>query len=1014
MTTFDEDIIEGEFTPETRAESGMVLHAGVPRPLSAEIGYYIATASSQYQKVGDLVYVTQVEAEKIRFTDTKDRSYTSIPEEFQAIFAFEANGQSMYHQALAEAMQEVNNVQFETAAQGQALLAYNPHIEADGSESTDLVLSVGTPIESKRAISLMRNEVEKGRNKMMAASKRVQDMVKMQTSIIEAQMTQLMKVVQRAQEAIWTINLYLGTDEEIRTLRKGEPAKDTEPITLRQLVLFMDEECAIDSEGGGIDARSMEEFDEWLLADPKHLDQVFPEQRGVVALIPKRHRKDYGDPWRNKAMDEANAHTYFLLRNGENLYRMDTEFEVGSVLVPREDEFVSFFRVTKENYIRGEFGTTTETEEVILTPGSEAYMKAMEASDARGRHFYRVALILQGLIDRTPIFHPMAEAIKVTDRRSYGRTINLIKDAERTLSDGRERFEDWRTRINSELTVGNRIIGIFNNHSYGLRDYTDKGCNSRLTPEVSSYPKDETIYTLEGTRREGCFFYFDRFDWNKVKYKVRGSCVIMPSDTFVLNMDLADPKVMREFLLNRLDRHGYMHMFHTIKVAIKMKEQEAREEAPFRQLLIGQIMETHNTDFQNAESLVPELVQWWKFKNKYHRSLLSDDAKALSMIVQEAKSRIKEQRVRAENKVNGYYTRIAAQIIREEPNVMLIGHKGGNTYVALIPETEQSVFVKEQTWVLKTGTMTMTEEKRWTTVNNRFMRWEIIHCRTERWNGWNIGASIADFLTDDERDEALPSLMKRMEAQADGANFYNYQYEKRSAQGFYKLMAVTQTTKGNIRFYYFALNLKISEPPQINTKSFAPKLLMVQASFHRTPGGKIVWDLRDQGECTFGKDGSRSWESEDTYPGHAGAEAILAISEKNIAEAWKEVQAFRAYLGEITRLKSAVSFARHTVWEQMNTKIEVDAYHKFIQEFGDPELWEGHKKTLNGKHALPSAGGFTDGLDALITPFVEQGAAFSGKTVRALLAEWGNQVKRETEPPVIAPEVLDFIVTAKE
>ena len=37
----------------------------------------------------------------------------------------------------------------------------------------------------------------------------------------------------------------------------------------------------------GIDARSIEQFDEWLLADPAHLDQVLPEAKGVVVLVPR-------------------------------------------------------------------------------------------------------------------------------------------------------------------------------------------------------------------------------------------------------------------------------------------------------------------------------------------------------------------------------------------------------------------------------------------------------------------------------------------------------------------------------------------------------------------------------------------------------------------------------------------------------------------------------------------------------------------------------------------------------
>ncbi len=109
------------------------------------------------------------------------------------------------------------------------------------------------------------------------------------------------------------------------------------------MVLAMDEESAVNAEGNGIDFRSVDAFDEWVTCDPAHLQQVLPEERGVVAIMARRSEIDYKDPWANKEYNKRNRHTYFLIRNGGALYRMDTNFEVGYRLVPARNEFTSMF-----------------------------------------------------------------------------------------------------------------------------------------------------------------------------------------------------------------------------------------------------------------------------------------------------------------------------------------------------------------------------------------------------------------------------------------------------------------------------------------------------------------------------------------------------------------------------------------------------------------------------------------------------------------------------------------------
>jgi hypothetical protein len=56
-------------------------------------------------------------------------------------------------------------------------------------------------------------------------------------------------------------------------------------VHVRQQVLAMDEESALNASTGGIDVRSIAAFDQWITSDPANLEQVLPEQRGVVAFM---------------------------------------------------------------------------------------------------------------------------------------------------------------------------------------------------------------------------------------------------------------------------------------------------------------------------------------------------------------------------------------------------------------------------------------------------------------------------------------------------------------------------------------------------------------------------------------------------------------------------------------------------------------------------------------------------------------------------------------------------------
>ena len=134
--------------------------------------------------------------------------------------------------------------------------------------------------------------------------------------------------VGRIVKVLGVFHVYLGIDEKIEQIQMGENAPASDLIHFRQLVLYMDEEVGT-CENDGIDFRTTHEFDEWLLLNKNYL-RLVPESKCVVAIKPRRYDKDYGD-WRTNAqLNPYNHQTFFLIRNGDNLYKIDSELQISS------------------------------------------------------------------------------------------------------------------------------------------------------------------------------------------------------------------------------------------------------------------------------------------------------------------------------------------------------------------------------------------------------------------------------------------------------------------------------------------------------------------------------------------------------------------------------------------------------------------------------------------------------------------------------------------------------------
>jgi hypothetical protein len=360
-----------------------------------------------------------------------------------------------------------------------------------GRTTKDGLVAISNALQEKRdragiVAAFMRKEIDKKHSQLLALTKGLYAAV----AVFQEQITKLMRV-------ITTIELYLGIGEEMHQIKDGQPAPASEPITFRQMVLFIDEEVGA-YEDGGLDWRNIERFDEWLVTD-NNIDRVVPEQKCMVVMKPRRYEKDYGKDagiW-GAQMNALNLNMcYFLIRNGEKIYRIYTDkIGIGKRWLPLRSEFAEYqekIREIQENDLNGKEWQKKEIREI----------------EDKKYQYTNQTLLMQGLIDRTEVFHPLPlpeiklmQLHQIEDSEKY---IRFVYDDEMTLPSGRLSFFEWKEDLNSKIKHGTRILIAPSKdlHGYGEKKYYGQ---ERLYRYYSnSYPSmpPPAVYMVEEYRYE--------------------------------------------------------------------------------------------------------------------------------------------------------------------------------------------------------------------------------------------------------------------------------------------------------------------------------------------------------------------------------------------------------------------------------------------------------------------------------------------------------------------------------
>lgn len=823
----------------------------------------------------------------------------------------------------------------------------------------------------KKRMAVTRSVVMKQKQLITEKQAELKDLLEQKMREVNNIITPLNAMVKRLEEGIWTANLYLGQGEEIVQLRDGKPAKADTPVSVRQLVLAMDEECAVAAEKGGIDAMSIEEFDRWLLKSKRHLNQVFPEQRGVVALVPRWSMVDYGNPWESQQRNKDNHQTYFLIRNGERLYRYVTDFIAGERLVPTASEFTDFF------YERA----TSWNERRPIKPDTHEWEKAEASADFRKRHYMRVGLILQGLVDRTTVFHPLPGTVRFLEADDYdeGRIV-IIADGDFALTDGREVFREWQRRLMHDIRPGMRIIAA--SQTYRSEDQWV------IHPKFASGPDPYVPYVITeriGERRMR--FTYERTDkiygyerdpdnpgwmkWGGRAPARRASCTFEINNNLVLPFDLITIEDIDRFLASRSNRHGYVEMFPLLKAARRALIAEAAEEAPFALLLTGVLSTTNNVPLSDAEVMVPTLIEWWKTSNKNHRPLVGsveDNAKAVRMIVDEHRRRL-EDIARPVNQ------RLVATLRLAHENALLIARRREGTYVVLEPQDDGDTYVIETTYSARG---LLKDRVEWQIVGTRPSRWVIVY-ESPLLATWNTLVSPRSVFTEPEIAEVVERLVQKQIKEGhdviavmclDGMHGNHY---RSTTLSWLEL----EDNRDDLSMSDYWANA-VAKP--LTARYREPNIKSHSVRLERKTDGIIEWEFSWGSSYPTGSEWP-CWEPTGRY---AKGWRQLWLSDSVVKVANLAYETYREVRAHAQTLSRRVWDYERSVYVQYNENVEREAYAAFLEEYGDPDLWEGHQKTLRLKLLEPGQRDFGE-LETALELLVEGGHVLTGLTVSEVL-----------------------------
>jgi len=371
------------------------------------------------------------------------------------------------------------------------------------SEHSDAVKDYQTAltVAKEKTLPELQKEIKEARQELSA-------WLTAETLPLVATTTEMKGAIERIEDRIFSVELYAGLTETVERIRDGKPADISEKLHIMQRRCYMDEECIAGYRVGGIDFDKIGDFDKWL-ARPENYERILPYPRTIVAFRVRRQVAER--EWDGTlpgifikiAFEQADETTFLYIRNGKQLYRLNTAIDFGGYLFPDKDEFDltekswAYIQSGKVKFLISDESYQAKCQlEAEQRRKHDEWMEAHKDQENAWRYcpihidylnrlndyepfdqssvyyddvckdfservnsYNRIAVIIQGLYDRSTVLHPHPP-VKLYSPDGFAAAVDLIYDAGLVIHSGNAPdFEAYRAACNFSLKAGSVTIG---------------------------------------------------------------------------------------------------------------------------------------------------------------------------------------------------------------------------------------------------------------------------------------------------------------------------------------------------------------------------------------------------------------------------------------------------------------------------------------------------------------------------------------------------------------------------
>lgn len=430
-----------------------------------------------------------------------------------------------------------------------------------------------------------------------------------------AKASKAITMVKNLEKGITSLKLYTGDSVTVVPVRDGQEAPRSEPLTLMQSKLYMDQELAVWADvQDSFDHSSQEEFFKHLRSDDRLLNQVLPAPRCVVSMAVTARRIDYDSRmhWYDRLMKELKNKVVFLLvRNGDKVYAVYSEepsHEAAARLFPTQSEL--------EGHFRGVDGSRIGLNDIRFAESREEF-------ENTALTYKRFLILLAGLDHREQLFgdfYPREQAMSFMSLEFQHRYFRFVADQDAAMiTDGssapRGSAHEWMDWCQSQVRSGSRVIlSSSATHIHLLTGERQKG--HRL--EASEIGKTHIVTASKGHHCIDLTFSTKHGFGDNTQSKVwlDGPLMAESSSLWHLCMDRVRLVDVQHYLYRRSARPSNLAILRLLRRAEEICRQEEQEQEALRAHLRKTAIEHKVRTENDVDEAIDNAICLWRAAHK--------------------------------------------------------------------------------------------------------------------------------------------------------------------------------------------------------------------------------------------------------------------------------------------------------------------------------------------------------------------------------------------------------------